>query len=600
MANDNLPEVPGDAALNGNTPPENNHALMLVDIEQELRRSYLGYAVSTLISRALPDVRDGFKPVQRRILYSMRDLGIGPGSARVKSAKVVGECFIAGTLVSTPRGLVPIEELNMGETVFTQNGERRITQTYIMPAQPLLEVEIAGGRRNVCTPGQQFKTLTEDLAVVWKNASDLQPGDYLLSRSAWATETKDVAVEGILLDEEMAYLLGFFLADGWVDRDTKRGYDRLAFACSSYAIMERIQRFLCDRFGVQSAVTQRGSLFYLRVHNSATNRRILDAFQLNGKYAHNIRVPQPLFQARREVIYAFLSGFIDGDGSVHKSRNTFALASNSEPFLRDVQVLLHSLGVHSQLNIYEAQPGQIGNKPITRQAGECILEVSSQSFRRLGGQLTLSHPAKHARLQACLQNRRFLPEQAERIPYLGAKIMTEFREKHLGGGWYLETSGKKVRSGLVYADGTKLRYSADLAETFEVYYSTLITLGILKKLQAIGSAHAALVQGLMQQGITFQQVKSVRPAPAEVTYDIQVEEEHEFIANGMLVHNCMGNYHPHGDAALYGTMVRMAQDFSLRYPLMDPQGNFGSVDGDPPAAMRYCVTGNTFTVTKNG
>ena len=49
----------------------------------------------------------------------------------------------------------------------------------------------------------------------------------------------------------------------------------------------------------------------------------------------------------------------------------------------------------------------------------------------------------------------------------------------------------------------------------------------------------------------------------------------------------MGKYHPHGDAAIYDTMVRMAQDFSLRYMLVDGQGNFGSIDGDPPAAMRY-------------
>ena len=49
----------------------------------------------------------------------------------------------------------------------------------------------------------------------------------------------------------------------------------------------------------------------------------------------------------------------------------------------------------------------------------------------------------------------------------------------------------------------------------------------------------------------------------------------------------MGKYHPHGDQALYSTMVRMAQNFSLRYPLIDGQGNFGSIDGDPPAAMRY-------------
>src|SRR5260221_14485634 len=48
-----------------------------------------------------------------------------------------------------------------------------------------------------------------------------------------------------------------------------------------------------------------------------------------------------------------------------------------------------------------------------------------------------------------------------------------------------------------------------------------------------------------------------------------------------------GNYHPHGEAVIYPTMVRMAQPFSLRYPLVDPQGNFGSIDGDPPAALRY-------------
>ena len=49
----------------------------------------------------------------------------------------------------------------------------------------------------------------------------------------------------------------------------------------------------------------------------------------------------------------------------------------------------------------------------------------------------------------------------------------------------------------------------------------------------------------------------------------------------------MGNYHPHGDPAIYDTLVRMAQPFSLRYPLVDGQGNFGSIDDDPPAAMRY-------------
>src|SRR5262247_1565253 len=54
-----------------------------------------------------------------------------------------------------------------------------------------------------------------------------------------------------------------------------------------------------------------------------------------------------------------------------------------------------------------------------------------------------------------------------------------------------------------------------------------------------------------------------------------------------IVGEVMGNYHPHGDGPIYDALVRMAQDFSYRYPLVDGQGNFGSIDGDPPAAMRY-------------
>src|SRR5205807_4387755 len=61
-----------------------------------------------------------------------------------------------------------------------------------------------------------------------------------------------------------------------------------------------------------------------------------------------------------------------------------------------------------------------------------------------------------------------------------------------------------------------------------------------------------------------------------------------------------GNYHPHGEAVVYPTLVRMAQPFNMRYPLVDGQGNFGSVDGDPPAAMRYCITGDALVRTPNG
>ena len=70
-------------------------------------------------------------------------------------------------------------------------------------------------------------------------------------------------------------------------------------------------------------------------------------------------------------------------------------------------------------------------------------------------------------------------------------------------------------------------------------------------------------------------------------YDMGLLHNRKHVKCAKVVGECMGRFHPHGDAALYDALVRMAQPFSLRYPLVDGQGNFGSVDGDPPAAMRY-------------
>jgi DNA gyrase subunit A len=67
-----------------------------------------------------------------------------------------------------------------------------------------------------------------------------------------------------------------------------------------------------------------------------------------------------------------------------------------------------------------------------------------------------------------------------------------------------------------------------------------------------------------------------------------------------IVGDVMGKYHPHGDSSIYEAMVKLGQDFSTRYPLVKGQGNFGSIDGDPPAAMRYCVTGDTLISTEKG
>jgi DNA gyrase subunit A len=82
----------------------------------------------------------------------------------------------------------------------------------------------------------------------------------------------------------------------------------------------------------------------------------------------------------------------------------------------------------------------------------------------------------------------------------------------------------------------------------------------------------------------------LKPAHRRVVYGMRLmglASNRAYRKCAKIVGEVMGNYHPHGDASIYDTLVRMAQGFNMRYPLVDGQGNFGSVDGDPPAAMRY-------------
>src|SRR5512135_3385064 len=82
----------------------------------------------------------------------------------------------------------------------------------------------------------------------------------------------------------------------------------------------------------------------------------------------------------------------------------------------------------------------------------------------------------------------------------------------------------------------------------------------------------------------------LKPVHRRVLYgmsELGVMANRPYKKSARIVGEVLGKYHPHGDSSVYEAMVRMAQEWSLRYPLVDGQGNFGSVDGDSPAAMRY-------------
>src|SRR5512146_3486363 len=82
-------------------------------------------------------------------------------------------------------------------------------------------------------------------------------------------------------------------------------------------------------------------------------------------------------------------------------------------------------------------------------------------------------------------------------------------------------------------------------------------------------------------------LKPVQRRVLYAMYDMGIRPDSAYKKSARIVGEVLGKYHPHGDVAVYESMARLAQDFTMRYGLVDGQGNFGSVDGDPPAAMRY-------------
>ncbi|HEX5404285.1 MAG TPA: DNA topoisomerase (ATP-hydrolyzing) [Pseudonocardiaceae bacterium] len=143
-------------------------------VRTEIEDSYLEYAYSVIHSRALPDARDGLKPVHRRILFSMHEQGYRPTHAYVKSSRVVGDCFVRGALVSTPEGLRPIEDIQVGDQVL--DGHRNavpVTAVYENPRSELVRVTWSNGHTMTVTPGQRFRTVNDDLTTGWTAARDL-------------------------------------------------------------------------------------------------------------------------------------------------------------------------------------------------------------------------------------------------------------------------------------------------------------------------------------------------------------------------------------------------------------------------------------------
>lgn len=582
-----------------------------LNIAEEMKESYLSYAMSVIVSRALPDVRDGLKPVQRRILFAMKKMGLTPGSSFRKSATVVGQCFTEGTLVPTTQGLKEIQSIESGEMVLTQSGTRRVTDSFEISPRPLLRVTMQNGLTNTVTPSQKFKVLTPDLTFDWKEAKDLDKQDYLVMKASCPELENYVELEQIesgqpeRLDEDLAYLLGFFVSDGSISRryDNKECFRISFFAGLEREIAEKLVNILDEKFDYRPTIEEHeyklekkdGSVadrkqYLVRVNRSAVSSFFVRNFGIEDVNSRIKEIPGEIFRSPDSVIFSFISGLIDGDGSISSNRNQVHYGTVSEKLSDQLLTLLFHKGIVGSRRITDPEDcatNSVGRE-IIRNYPYHNIEFYGEMALKLVAKLDLVHSRKKQKAQEIIRRK---DEQVgwskwDTIPYAGEVLFGELSENHLGAGWYEDTDGNKFRQGIKHPSGCKIRYSSDLHEK-PLGMTQVVEWGIRDKLERIGSPFLEFVDHSIENNLIFMKVSSIEEVEADTTYDIEVDEDHEFIANGVVSHNCIGNYHPHGDAAVYAAMARMSQDFSLRYPLVEPQGNMGSQDGDPPAAARY-------------
>ncbi len=549
-----------------------------VTIEDEMRRSYLDYAMSVIVGRALPDVRDGLKPVHRRVLWAMHELGNVHNKPHKKSARVVGECFVAGTLVHTEHGLKPIETIEVGENVLMPNGyTSAVVEAYHNPPGALVEITFANGQTMKVTPGQKFRVLQEDLSVAWERADQLE-GKLVLASSprVLGCPPEHPSSERT----KAAYVAGLVVAEGFLtDRGRSR---RVGIGMVDKEPLEFVAAY-CRETGVKASLSERKPqkahyqpIFTLRFSGLA------EATAVCADKCKTKRAPDWVLADRR-LFLPFLAGFVDGDGSlrVAESKREIVLATTSPQLTEQLQAMLADCGLHAYRMEQDRQRVQGGLRLYT-------LNLVGENASRLAGLLMPHLQVAHKR-EAALQldnwQRRVLNNTTECIP--SSAIFDELSRHHLGAGWYQDKEGRKFRAGIKYPTGAKIRYSSDLKEK-TLSYRQIETWGILQKLERVGSPLAEKLRRLMDNYCVLETASVINRGEQAETYDIQIaDESHELLVSGIAVSNCLGKYHPHGDTAVYDTIVRMAQNFSLRYPLVDGQGNFGSVDGDNAAAARY-------------
>jgi len=533
-----------------------------VDIQQEMQRSYIDYAMSVIVGRALPEVRDGLKPVHRRVLYAMYDSGFRPDRGHAKSARSVaetmgnyhphGDSSIYDTLVRMAQPWSLRYPLVDGQGNFGSPGnDPPAAMRYCVTGDALVRLpfgqsvrigNVVSGARPNSDNGIELKVLDRHGNPVLADAL-FHSGDHetFTVRTAEGYEVTGTANHPLLclvdvggvptllwkLIEEVrpsdrvvlqrtppvefgpadwhdvmeALLLGAFVSEGFVS-ESRAGFNNLDRDYFNMVVAAYDSIVGGPRYVYEREIVSGSNLLELDIHNFSSLRqsRLVD---LLGQRSAAKMVPEWLWNSAAAVKRAFLQALFEGDGSCSAlPRNTIQVSysTRSDQLAKDVQQMLLEFGVISRRYLHATGEHKVG---ITNRA-------SAEAFcTRVG-----FGGAKQRKLQRLLSD---LPERAagldaDQVPGLAAFIRSESGSRWVDKEWLSKHNIDRLS-----------RWRRDGSE-------------ILRRIA--DPDVRAIATELTDGRFYYAEVASVVSAGVQPVYSLRVDtDDHSFVTNGFVSHN---------------------------------------------------------------
>ncbi|TMM10829.1 MAG: DNA gyrase subunit A [Actinobacteria bacterium] len=523
------------------------------ELEQEMRSSYLDYAMSVIVGRALPDVRDGLKPVHRRVLYGMHEAGLQPNKPYKKSAATVGDvmgkyhphgdqaiydtlvrmaqpfslryplvdgqgnfgsvdddppaamryCLAPDTRVETPTGSYRIADLVSGAAPDSDNPVdlevldrrgRRVHASVLFHSgeHPTLRIRTREGYELTGTHNHPVLCLVGMAGVpllLWKRLDEIAAGDRVLL----ARMNRDDEDWISLRDEQEALLLGAFVSEGWVS-DGRGGFNTVDRAFFD-AVLDGYDAVVGGpRYVYRRQIASGSTLFELDVQDVRELRESALS-DLNGLRSADKCVPERVWRGGRAYKRVFLRALFEGDGSCSLLPRKY-----SDQLARDAQKLLLEFGIVSRrCRSARGEHKLVITNP--RDARRFLLDVGFFG-------------AKQKKLESLLAQipRESTALSGDHVPFVADYIRSDCESRWVDKDWLR-------------------RHNVDRIERWERGGAAIM--------DRIASAEVrAVIEPLVTGDYYYAEVASVEDGGVQPVYSLRVDsDDHSFLTDGFVSHN---------------------------------------------------------------